>query len=436
MFSMLEAGEALQLEIHGAHLNHGLRGAEADGDEAFVRSLCRENGVSFTTERAASPPDTGNLEQWARGVRYRFLEEVRGRLGFQRIALGHTRDDLAETVLMRLIRGSGLTGLACLRPVREGGLIRPMIDLTRDQLLAYLETIEQPFRMDSSNNDLHRLRNRVRHELIPSLERNYNPRIKERLAVTAGLIRDDDEWLEREAGRELARLTDGADDGPLSLPGGMLLELPTALARRVVRRALACSAGHLRRIDRRHVEAVLELAAARSSEEKRLQLPGELLVRYSRGRLLFEIDPVGTPEPWSCQLAIPGQTRLAACGLVAVASVGPGPEEAGEWPGSAVAVALLDAGRATAAGLVLRSNRPGDRYRPSGTPGRRKISRMLIDDGVPRYRRHAVPLLVAGEEVIWLPGHLPRADWCWKEGMETGCLRLDLLPAGDIPADR
>lgn len=433
---LLDAAVKLRLRIHGAHFNHGLRGAEADGDEAFVRQQCRRLGVPCTTARAGSPPDKGeNVEQWAREARYRFLEEVRSTLGFRRIALGHNRDDLAETFLMRLLRGSGLSGLACLRPVREDGVIRPMLGLSRAEVLVFLEELEQPYRVDSSNRDPDRLRNRVRHELLPLLERKYNPRIRERLADTAGLVLGDEDQLELAAEGELERLVEDQERvSPVELPGRRLLDLPAALARRVVRGALRRSVGHLRSIDRGHVEAVLRLAAAEGGGEKSIDLPGDVLVRVSYGRLIIDAGPGGHDfGQWCRPLAIPGRTRLEECGLTAVVTLEPGPEPPEdrdlEWPDVRTTV-LLDGAVAQEACLVMRSCRPGDRYCPAGAPGSRKISRMLIDDQVPRHRRPLTPLLAVGEEPIWLPGHRPAARWGWRDGSGASCLRLELCPDG------
>jgi tRNA(Ile)-lysidine synthase len=211
--------------------------------------------------------------------------------------------------------------------------------------------------------------------------------------------------------------------------------LPAALARRVVREALRQCAGHLRGVDRGHVEAVLDLAAG-AGGEKRLDLPGDLGVRAAYGRLVFDGGaPQGDHVPWSRLLQVPGVTPLVECGLEAVASLGRGPEaldgDGPGWPDPGHTV-LLDAERAVAAGLVLRSCRPGDRYRPAGSPGSRKVARMLIDDRVPRSRRLLVPLLAAGEEPVWLPGHRPAEQWGWRPGRGRPCLRLELKPvAGD-----
>ncbi len=434
LFLLKDAAQRFHLQIHGAHFNHGLRGAEADEDEDFVRQQCRRLAVPCTVAKPDSPPEKGeNVEQWAREARYRFLEQVRAEQCFQKIALGHTRDDLVETFLMRLIRGSGLSGLACLRPVREGGLIRPMIGLSRADALAFLAEQGEPYREDSSNLDLGRLRNRVRHELLPLLERNYNPRVFERLADTAALVLDDEDQLELAAGRELDRVSRATVvGGPLELSRSLLCSLPAALARRVVRRALRQCRGDLRGIDRGHVEAVLGLAAPGGGGEKRLDLPGNIQARVAYDLLVVQADAgVDEQAGWSRSLEIPGRTLVKECGLEAVITMGPGPEICSErglqWPDVRHTV-LLDETAAREMGLILRPSRPGDRYCPAGAPGSRKISRMLIDDLVPRHRRPLVPVLTAGEEPIWLPGRRPAHQWCWQPGSSGTCLRLELRP--------
>lgn len=426
---LLDVQSEWQLRIHGAHLNHGLRGAEADRDEVFVREQCRRLGVPLTSARAGAPPESENLEQWAREARYGFLQQVRSDLGFGKIATGHTRNDLAETFLMRLLRGSGLTGLACLRPVREGGLIRPMIALTRENVLAYVEQCGEPFREDSSNLDTGRIRNRLRHELIPLLERKYNPRIIERLAVTADLVRDDEDRLASSAASAMEQLSvERGEDGSLTVGCADLLGLPAALARRIVRQVISeCQGqGHLRRIDRSHVEAVLRLAASGDRGEKRMDLPGTIGVRAAYGKLVIgNLPRPEVPERWSVALEIPGRTLFEPCGLEILATIGPGPDVTAGWPDPRTTV-LLDAEAASIEGLVLRSCRPGDRYCPAGAPGRRKLGRMLIDDRVPRQNRQLVPVLTAGDEPIWLPGRLPAAGWCWLADSGAACLRIDL----------
>jgi len=425
---LTELAGPMGLRVRGAHYNHGLRGAESDGDEAFVREQCRRRGVALTVEHAPTPPAAGeNVEQWAREARYRFFERVRAGHDLDRIALGHTRDDLAETLLMRLLRGSGLSGLACLRPVRGDGVIRPLIGIPRSGVLALLDELGQPYREDSSNRDMVRLRNRVRHELLPLLERNYNPRAAERLADTVGLLLDDEAFLQRQAVETLERMLI-EDDGGQALSRTALADLPPALGRRVVREALRRCRGDLRGLDRGHVESVIALAASGAGGEKRLDLPGGLVVRTVYHRLAFEAaDPSPDTGGWSRPLTIPGSTRLEACGLMAVATVESAPAAGGEdgWPDPGTTV-LLDAAAIGEAEKILRSWKPGDRYRPEGAPGSRKVARMLIDARVPRHRRNRVPLLVVDGEPVWVPGHRPAEGCGWRPEKGGACIRLEL----------
>jgi len=178
------------------------------------------------------------------------------------------------------------------------------------------------------------------------------------------------------------------------------------------------------------VEAVLRLARAGDRGEKRLDLPGAVEVRVSYGRLFFKAGPGREiPGRWSRPLKIPGRTILDECGLEAVATLGPGPETTDGWPDTRT-TALLCADAVESSELILRSCRPGDRYCPAGAPGSRKISRMLIDDQVPRHRRPLVPVLAAGDEPIWLPGRLPAARWCWRADAGACCLRIDVVRSG------
>lgn len=423
-----ELAGTMELRVHGAHFNHGLRGAESDGDEAFVRDQCSRLGVPLSVEHAASAPAAGdNIEQWAREVRYRFLEQVRAAEGLDRIALGHTRDDLAETLIMRLLRGSGLSGLACLRPVRGDGVIRPLVGVTRAGVLELLEELDQPFREDSSNRDMGRLRNRVRQELLPLLERNYNPQARERLADTAALLLDDEDLLQGHARETLERF-DAPGEGSDTLPREALALLPPALARRVVRLALRRCRGDLRGVGRGHVESVIALAASGTGRQKTIDLPGGLVVRAVYDRLVLEGgSPAPAPGAWSRPLAVPGTTPLEACGLVAVVTIEPAPGAGGSagWPDLDTTV-LLDAGALGDEGVILRSWRPGDRYRPAGAPGRRKVGRMFIDDRVPRHRRSRVPLLDVGGEPVWVPGHRPAEGFAWRPEKSGACIRLEL----------
>src|SRR4051794_1428487 len=192
-----------------AHLHHGLRGVEADEDEAFCAALCARLGVPFAAERVdvADLARRGkrSLEDAARAARYAFFARAADRLGADRIAVAHTRDDQAETVLLRLIRGAATRGLGAMRP-RTERVIRPLLDVDRADLRAYLAGLEQPHREDASNRDVAILRNRVRHELLPLLQTRFSPAITDVLARTAALAREDEDFLRRQAIEMMGRI--------------------------------------------------------------------------------------------------------------------------------------------------------------------------------------------------------------------------------------
>ena len=225
-----------------AHLNHGLRGDESDEDEAFCRELAADLGVAIEVGRRdvaqLARDEHVSIEVAARRARYEFFADAAQRLQIDRIATGHTRDDQAETFLLRVLRGAGATGLAGIRP-RRGPMVRPLLDIRRDDLLAFLADLGQAFRTDSSNRDLRIPRNWVRHRLVPLLAEHLNADIVEVLAREATVLRDEAIFLDRLANEAAAPIETTLPERRIRLGARALADLPVALARRVVRQALA-----------------------------------------------------------------------------------------------------------------------------------------------------------------------------------------------------
>ncbi len=274
-------GMGLQLTV--AHLNHRLRGEEADADEEFVRSQSETLGWAFVCDRidvaGQAARKKRNLEEVAREARYAFLRRMADRAGAHKIATGHNLNDQAETVLMRLLRGAGPGGLKGVQPKMDGSLIRPLIECTRTQIIHFLESRHIKFRMDSTNLDLHLRRNRIRHELIPHLEALYNPRVVRTLADEAGLGMEVQEFLEHLAERELDHLSVQSGNA-IGLDAAKLRNLHPALRRQVVRKAMHKLLGTLRGITRVHVQDVVGLSAPKQSG-KQIELPhGIIAWRY------------------------------------------------------------------------------------------------------------------------------------------------------------
>jgi tRNA(Ile)-lysidine synthase len=268
-----------------AHLDHGLRPDSAE-DAAFCRHLCEALGVPLHAAVAdvsvRARRERGGLEQAARRERYRFLRRVREETGAAAIAVAHTRDDQAETLIMRLLRGAGATGLGGMRP-RSGRLLRPLLEVSREEVVAHLRERGLRWREDPTNADLRHLRNRVRHELLPYLEARFNPALREGLARTAGLLAEEAAHLVGEADALLERIA-RAEGAGIVLDASGLASAPPAVARVAVRQALR-RAGGLARVGAVHVERVLKLAGSKGASGRRLPLPGGREVRYRQGEL-------------------------------------------------------------------------------------------------------------------------------------------------------
>jgi tRNA(Ile)-lysidine synthase len=274
--------------VLAAHLDHGLRAGSAD-DATFCEELCRSLDVPIRVGRAdvraRASRERGGLEQAARHERYAFLRRVAEEERACAVAVAHTRDDQAETLLLRLLRGAGATGLAGMRP-RSRDVVRPLLAVSRAEVLAHLRERGLAWREDPSNADLVHRRNRIRHELIPYLEARFNPKVRASLARTASVLADEAAHVRREAEELLAAIS-REEGGSLLLRRPALAEAPTAVARAAIRQALV-RAGGLARVGAVHVEGILGLARAKAPSGRRLPLPGGRVARFTRDEVRLE----------------------------------------------------------------------------------------------------------------------------------------------------
>jgi len=388
---------ARRLRVVAAHLDHGLREGSAD-DARFVADLCARLGVPLRSGcadvRARARRDGHGLEAAARAERRAFLGRVRREEGAALVLLAHTRDDQAETVLLRLLRGAGSRGLGAMRS-RAGRLLRPLLGVSRGEVLAHVEARGLRFREDASNRDPAFARNRVRHELLPYLESGFNPRLREGLARTATLLADEADCLERLASRIPFEETAAAE---VELPLAALREAHPALARLALRRAIGRTGG-LGRVTADQVERLLTLARRPGASGRRLPLPGgrEASLRFDR----LHIGPRrAVPDAFERALPVPGEVALPAGTLRAEPATGPATSNA--------QMAILPLPDEP---LVVRTRRPGDRVRSHG----REISlgRFLMALRVPAEARAGLALVAAGRRVLFVPGlalDAPRAE--------------------------
>jgi len=425
-----------------AHLDHGMRGTQAREDARWLGELSQGLGVPCVAERldvpALAKQQRRSLEDAARRARYAFLRRVAAEQGAERIVTGHTHDDQAETVALHWLRGSGLAGLAGMRPL-AGDIARPLLAVSRAETEAYCAARGWQPRTDATNADLRFRRNHLRHELLPLLER-YNPALRALLARNAELIAADEDYLEAAADAAWSAVasTSTADTVALALDG--MRALPAALRHRVVRRAARVLAGPETALEARHVLALDALLEHGTSGDG-IDLPWRL--RVTRGYATLDwrrlppgaaaaqgtVDPRALPVPGLVELPEMGWRVRAwltgnAPGIMSKGVGAPAPTQApalahagllGEL-GRAELTVFIDADRAGPA-LTVRAWRPGDRFRPLGMRDEKKVQDAFGDAKVPRALRSRVPLVFGGEQLIWLGGL--RIDDCVKITRDT-----------------
>ena len=396
-------------ELTAAHLNHRLRGEESDRDERFVRGMCERLQIDLVVEqveRSEVLAGSSNLEERARIVRYAFLNRVADRVAARHIAVAHHADDQAETVMLRLLRGTGVAGLSAMGACGPGRIVRPLLTVGRAEILRYLDAIGATYVIDGSNQSAAMLRNRVRHELMPMLERDYAPRLGRRLAGLAREFSEVDDHISSAARRELDRRLAGPDR--LDLAG--FDDLPPALSSSMIREWLREHRGDLRRVYRAEIERISRFCCGEAAAPGSLRLARGWRLRVEYGVAVLEPASSADTEsaPFALVLARDGVTDAQAAGFTFVAKLmlnGTGLEDDAPSAGAAPMEALFDA-RRIAGELIVRSVRPGDRVRPLGMNGTRKVQDVYVDRKLARERRATWPIVEAGNEVLWIPGML------------------------------
>lgn len=405
----------LGIELVVAHLDHGLRPESDEAETRLVGSLADDYGLPYETEKAggAVKEGGGSPEQKARDVRYAFLRKVKQKWSARVIAVGHTLDDQAETVLIRLLRGSGPAGLGGMSPVLNSGVIRPLIEIRRSEIEAYLDHQGLPFAIDRSNFDVSYLRNSIRWELLPQLKK-YQPRIVEILGKTAEIMRADEAWIQKVSKAWLERESATTADGDIGLPLGSFRALPEPIKNRVIRESLQMKAGTLYRISRRHIDAIRRLTLVQRPQGQ-LHLPYNVVVRRVYDRLLIGAERDKGNTDFSYVLPGPGAYAVPAIGgsvLVEETTNAAVPSPASDsWTG------FFDRDR-LGYPLIIRAPRKGDRFIPLGMSGHKKVKDLFIDLKIPSEKRGKIPILTYEGELVWVCG--VRLDDRFKVRPETG----------------
>ncbi|HEX5646245.1 MAG TPA: tRNA lysidine(34) synthetase TilS [Nitrospira sp.] len=406
-----------RLTLTAVHFNYGLRGAESDADQAFVEAMCSRLDIPFRT----MPLEVRNrarglsLQTAARDLRYRAMHEMAQQCGADRIAVGHTANDQAETVLLWMLRGAGLTGLSGMPACRDDLVIRPLYETRRVELLAYLSDEGISFRQDSSNGKPIYLRNRIRQEVIPVLQRLV-PSAVETLCKLADLCRDDDWYLSEHIQALSHSCIHPLPEGGWAIGRSFLQKTPVAVQRRIVRELLRRGESQCRSPRRDTVELVLR-AVAKQNGISQFAIPsGSVAVDKDSVRFVLSKIPQRSlpPQPIPRILTVPGGMTWAGTGQYIQVQEVTRQQIDTMVPGKDRIV--IDADRMSQP-FVVRAWQAGDRFCPLGMKGRsKKLQDFFMDVKLSRADRRRIPLVVAPEGIVWVVGYRQDERWSVTPG--------------------
>jgi tRNA(Ile)-lysidine synthase len=404
------------LRLGVAHLNHCLRQNDSDKDAEFVASLADRFDIPCYVQKANvrkyQIENKLSLEEAARRVRHSFLNKMAEENRFNKIAFGHQFDDNAELVLMNLFRGSGPLGISGIPPLRDGKIIRPLLQSNRSEIIAYLDQNGLKYISDSSNRDTSFLRNRIRHDLIPLLKTSYNPKITQSLNRLAAIIRSEEEWIEDVIQPLFEKAAIRNQDNQVVLSISILNGIHTAAQRRIIRKAILKIKGDLRRIRLTHIDSAIKLLES-GPDYGNIDLPDGIMMQREGGLIHFfkkentlhkmhvksdRADMLSfeypIPKPESIFIKeISAQIKFTEMSIKDLPDLSRTGQHTGFFDRDALHFPLL-----------LRNFRHGDRFTPLGMTGTQKLKKFFIDKKVPRKERLRCPLVLCRGKIIWVGG--------------------------------
>jgi tRNA(Ile)-lysidine synthase len=391
------------IDLHVAHLEHGLRGDAGLDDMRFVEQLCGDLGLPVAVRRinvaARAAASTLPVEAVARKARYAFLHDVLGEAGANKIATGHNANDQAETLLLNLLRGSGIAGLRGIRPAMEGRVIRPLIETRRDEILAYLREKGLDFKIDATNEEEIYERNRVRKSLIPLIEREFNPRIVDSLVRTAAVFSLVVEYFDGEV--EKARKSCcRTEEGRVTVDLEAFKAQPHVVKLFTLYSILRSLEGDDQVVSFDTLSALLNIAY-RSRSGSRVDIGSGIAAVREFDTLVIGRD-MAMAEPYEVSLSLPGTTSIPETGLsLETAVLTERPDSADVYRSGQAAYFDLDL---LSLPLVARNWREGDRLVPFGLSGSKKVHDVFIDGKIPVGERARIPMVCDGEGIVWVAG--------------------------------
>jgi tRNA(Ile)-lysidine synthase len=422
MHILLRLSHELNLRLGIAHFNHGLRAIESERDADFVLSAARKLNLPCYYKKVDvkkfSIVHKQSTEEAGRTLRHNFLNQTALQHGFDKIAFGHQKEDMAETVLINILRGSGPQGISGIPPKR-GILIRPLININRSEIENFLRSENIAHITDSSNTDPQFLRNKVRHHLIPLLVSTYNSEIVQNLNRTAEILRDEQSWLESMIDPLFDRVTLPGDDSTIRLSIGELKKLPIAAARRIIRKAVFEIKGNLNGVEFKHIRSILELITS-DQKKNRVDFPGRLWIKRENDRLLIvrnnkkervksESQQNRIQQPlFEYQISGPQTLYIKetdqSIQLTELSSDQVSLLKKSNFYGIDPQEAYMDM-ESLRYPIIVRSFCSGDRFRPMGLSGFQKLKKFFINNKVPVSWRKTIPILECSGKIIWVAGY-------------------------------
>lgn len=389
------------LTIFVAHLNHGLRGKVADEDEAFVVNLAEKYNVKVYTKKedmlAYADANKISSEEAGRVLRYAFFDEIMQRENIQKIAIAHNKNDQAETILMRIMRGTGLDGIVGIKPV-NGRIIRPLLFCSRAEIEAFESTEKLNHREDDTNKENIYTRNTIRNQLIPQLENLYNPNLVEGLSRMGQLLADDLEIIENQLEEILQKIAFQRQEKMVSFNRRVFLDLSLGLKRRVLRHAIQSIQGDLVNIEEKHIHNMIQLIS-QGKTGKEIHLTNGWIAKNNYD--FFEISqPSEKYANYEFELEIGKKQSFGTFEIETFVE----DKIKIDFYTKDIFLKFFDYDRIKSS-LKVRNRRPGDRIVPLGMKGSKKIKDLFIDEKVASDKRNQIPLIVCGDEIVWVVGY-------------------------------
>jgi tRNA(Ile)-lysidine synthase len=403
-----QLAKTMDIRIYAAHVHHGIRGTAADQDADFVARVCQRWHVPLFMERAEVPKLAKKWsvteEEAGRIVRHDFFDKVLTDIGGNKIALGHHKDDQAETILHNILRGTGMQGLQGIKPI-GGRLIRPLLHVSRAEIENYCYEKGLSFRMDASNKDVGYTRNRIRCELIPYIEQNFNPSFVDTIIRMGRIIGDEDEFLDRYC-RELFKTLVLVDQDKVIIRLESFLSCVLAVKRRILRMCLEKLRGDLQGVQANHIENILKMVSD-SRTGAVLSLPGDVMVWKDHDEIIMSLGACKWRTPaFEYSLPIPGKVLIPECNIEILSRRVQHKEVCFTSPWCIYIDEDVIKGN-----LKVRNRRTGDRFKPFGMKGTKKLKDFFIDKKIPQRKRDGIPLLVDEDNIIWVVGYQTHGDY-------------------------